>query len=82
LLGRLSLHLSLATPPEYAANCSPNNKEKLMTKKDYQLIAQAIADTWCDAAAQLAIAENIAKALADTNPLFDRDRFLAMCGVA
>ena len=52
-----------------------------MTRKDYQLIAQAIADTWCDAAAQLAIAENIAKALADTNPFFDRDRFLAMCGV-
>lgn len=53
-----------------------------MTRKDYQLVAQAIADTWCDAAAQLAIAENIAKALADENPAFDIDRFLAMCGVA
>jgi hypothetical protein len=52
-----------------------------MTKKDYELIAQAIADTWCDAAAQLAIAESIAKALADTNPTFNIDRFLAMCGV-
>ena len=52
-----------------------------MTRKDYELIAQAIADTWCDAAAQLAIAENIAKALADANPTFNIDRFLAMCGV-
>jgi hypothetical protein len=53
-----------------------------MTKKDYQLIAQAIADTWCDAAAALLIAESVAKALEADNPLFNRDRFLAACGVA
>lgn len=53
-----------------------------MSKKDYILIAQAIADTWCDSAAQLAIAEKIADRLADENPLFDKLRFLAACGVA
>lgn len=53
-----------------------------MSKKDYNLIAQAIADTYCDSAAQLAIAEKIADRLADENPLFDKQRFLAACGVA
>ena len=52
-----------------------------MTRKDYELIAQAIADTWCDSEAQLAIAESIAKSLADENPKFSKEQFLAMCGV-
>jgi hypothetical protein len=53
-----------------------------LSKKDYMLIAQAIADTWCDSAAQLAIAEKLADRLADENPSFDKLRFLAACGVA
>ena len=52
-----------------------------MTKKDYNLIAQAIADTWCDSEAQLLIAESIANALQAENELFDKSRFLQACGV-
>lgn len=52
-----------------------------MTRKDYQLIAQAIADVWCENTAQLYIAESIADALAQDNPRFDRARFLDACGV-
>ena len=60
-----------------------------MTRKDYELIATAIRteaentkprsisrDT-CDT-----IARRMADRLADDNPQFDRDRFLAACGVA
>ncbi len=52
-----------------------------MTRKDYELIAQAIADVWCDAVAQKDIAESLAEALAGDNPRFDRARFLSACGV-
>jgi hypothetical protein len=52
-----------------------------MTKKDYQLISQAIADTWCQFESQKAIAENLAAALESTNPLFNKTRFLVACGV-
>jgi hypothetical protein len=52
-----------------------------MTKKDYDLIAQTIGDTWCDFEAQKIISENLATALMGTNPLFDRERFLVVCGV-
>ena len=52
-----------------------------MTKKDYQLIAGAIADTWCRFEDQKLLAESIAKALETTNPLFNKTRFLTACGV-
>jgi hypothetical protein len=52
-----------------------------MTKKDYDLIAQTIGNTWCDFEAQKIISENLATALMGTNPLFDRERFLVVCGV-
>lgn len=52
-----------------------------MTRKDYRLIAQAIADVWCDSTAQLDIAKSVAKALATDNPRFDEGKFLAACGV-
>ena len=51
-----------------------------MTRKDYQLIAQAIADVWCDAEAQKLIAESIADALYQNSERFDRTRFLAATG--
>lgn len=54
---------------------------KDMTRKDYRLIAQAIADVWCDSTAQLDIAKSVAKALATDNPRFDEGKFLAACGV-
>lgn len=52
-----------------------------MSKKDYLLIAQAIADTWAEVESQRAIAESIATALEKDNPLFNRQRFLAACGI-
>jgi hypothetical protein len=52
-----------------------------MSKKDYKLIAQAIADTWCDANAQLAIAESLAESLASDNPNFNKSKFLIACGL-
>jgi hypothetical protein len=52
-----------------------------MSKKDYKLIAQAIADTWCDAEAQKLIAESLAESLASDNPNFDKSKFLTACGV-
>jgi len=60
-----------------------------MTKKDYELIAKAISDTY-DAmectTIQAAfgvemVARNLATALASANPRFDRERFLKACGV-
>lgn len=52
-----------------------------MTRKDYELIAQAIANVWCDSEAQMAIAESLASELEQENPRFDRSRFLSACGV-
>jgi hypothetical protein len=52
-----------------------------LTKKDYQLIAGAIAKTWCNFEDQKLLAESIAQALQTTNPLFDKIRFLVACGV-
>lgn len=52
-----------------------------MTKKDYNLIAQAIADCWVDAVAQKIIAESIADALSNESDRFDKNRFLLVCGV-
>jgi hypothetical protein len=52
-----------------------------MTRKDYVLIAQAIADVYCDSEAQLLIADSISQALQADNARFDRARFLTACGV-
>jgi len=60
-----------------------------MTKKHFQMIADAIADTRHayvttreseEALGALdALAENLAHEFADENPRFDRDRFLDAC---
>lgn len=57
-----------------------------MTRKDYVLIAAAIAAAEIHAMdgaeyARKCIAHNIALALATDNPRFDRERFLKACGV-
>ena len=57
-----------------------------MTKKDFILIAAALKATQPSYAARAQVAHDItinaiADALATTNPLFDRARFLAACGV-
>ena len=57
-----------------------------MTRKDYILIAAAIAAAKIDAMtgaeyARKCITHNIALALASDNPRFDRERFLKACGV-
>lgn len=59
-----------------------------MTRKDFELIANAIkplTNPLHSDAGRLtaeAIAKNLANALAKENPRFDRPRFLAACGVA
>ena len=53
-----------------------------MTKKDYKLIAQAIADTYCDFESASLIVESIAEALEAENPLFNKTKFREACGVA
>jgi hypothetical protein len=59
-----------------------------MTRKDFELIAMTLKDTTegfdadgdCRFGVEVA-ALNLADALATTNPRFDRERFLAACGV-
>ena len=51
-----------------------------MTKKDYILIAATIEDINQKKAKGVRIAELFADALRNTNPLFDRERFLKACG--
>jgi len=58
-----------------------------MTRKDYELIAEAIATTRGHAYADQLyivdwIASDVAEALRTTNPRFDREWFLKACGVA
>lgn len=63
-----------------------------MTKKDYELIASAIKQQWVATVKACGkgersiqvhhTASRIADALAQDNPSFDRNRFLAACGVA
>lgn len=60
-----------------------------MTRKDYGLIALAVEAAmpddpdaeprWSDAVEQ--VAHNLASALAQDNPRFNRDKFLQACGV-
>jgi hypothetical protein len=53
-----------------------------MTKKDYELIAGVLATAWWGSNDQKRhIAYDLADALADTNPLFNKDKFLKACGV-
>jgi hypothetical protein len=59
-----------------------------MTKKDYELIASAIAESICDMQdhpARIAgahqVARNLARILKGNNPRFDRKRFMAACGL-
>ena len=61
-----------------------------MTRKDYELIAKAIADLRNATGAVMGeefqhgakqAAQYIASALASDNPRFDRERFLKACGV-
>ncbi len=54
-----------------------------MTRKDFELIASAIADLyWIGDLNRLAVAERFADKLTSTNAMFDRERFLKACGVA
>lgn len=50
-----------------------------MTRKDYELIARVLrnADEMIDEMALEALAENFADELAETNPRFDRARFIS-----
>jgi len=57
-----------------------------LTKKDYVLIAAVMAGNKCTTSADAvrkheADCRAMAAALAGTNPLFDRTRFLTACGV-
>ena len=53
-----------------------------MTRKDFQLIADVIATSWhASADSRRELAENMADALAGTNPRFNRETFLTACGV-
>jgi hypothetical protein len=59
-----------------------------MTRKDYVLIAQTIADLMSDfnnggddSVSLSLVAQELADTLAKDNPRFDRDRFLVACGV-
>lgn len=56
-----------------------------MTRKDYQLIANAFCDSKPVTETALTQWKNdvtiLARALATTNPRFDRERFLKACGI-
>ena len=54
-----------------------------MTRKDFKLIARVVKglDVIVIKSQQVLIADDFANMLSDTNPLFDRDKFLKACGV-
>lgn len=54
-----------------------------MTRKDFELIARVIknSDEVADDMTREALADMFADKLADTNPAFDRARFITACGV-
>lgn len=58
-----------------------------MTRKDYELIATAVRDsamdrpTYSQQVQRRFTAMRLADALASQNPRFNRERFLAACGV-
>lgn len=49
-----------------------------MTKKDFELIAGVLADVH-KKGNKICVVELLADALAETNPRFDRGRFLTAC---
>jgi hypothetical protein len=52
----------------------------IMTRKDFELIAEVIATSWSGSGElKNALAVNMADALQSTNPRFDRARFIAAC---
>lgn len=59
-----------------------------MTRKDYELIARAIAGSAMSIPTDAQIVQRrftatmVADALASDNPRFDREKFLKACGVA
>lgn len=59
-----------------------------MTRKDYVMIAETLADLMADfnnggddTISLTLVAVELAETLAKDNPRFDRDRFLTACGV-
>jgi hypothetical protein len=65
---------------------APKRERDTMTRKDYQLIANAINELVSDfgkgeTVAISLVADTLADALTATNPLFNRARFLTACGV-
>lgn len=53
-----------------------------MTKKDFQLIADVIAQAWhASADSRADLAHAMADKLEDTNPRFNRELFIKACGV-
>ncbi len=52
-----------------------------MTAKDFALIARTVSLATITIEARVEIARDLADALAQTNPLFDRERFLIACDV-
>ena len=54
-----------------------------MTHKDFELIAQTIRSSmsYKNEGTRRCVAFDFADALAETNPNFDRERFLKACGV-
>jgi len=53
-----------------------------LTRQHFQLIADAIRVTnFTNPQDRIALASEFARKLADTNPNFDRTRFLTACGV-
>ena len=68
---------------EGATTHPPTRQEKTMTKKDFELIAEAIKEITASDYPQdrKDKAQLFAAVLATTNPRFDRARFLTACGV-
>lgn len=52
-----------------------------MTRRDYQIIANAVRQMFSLGENQLYVADMLAVVLAKDNPKFDRSKFLEACGV-
>ncbi len=52
-----------------------------MTRKDFELIAEAVMAAYLDKATRLSVAAELACRLAQTNPAFNYERFKKACGV-
>jgi hypothetical protein len=51
-----------------------------MTRKDFELIANAVRYAGLGPRAVLQVAESIASKLKEFNPRFNKDKFIAACG--